>query len=607
MPKRNLNRNRNRAVDERRAVVDDYKSRKREALRVLRAGNTSQDSAFHSIASTLIVSGANRSGKSLIGYALAASRMMGVPLFDNENKQIPLPFPVPDTDGAYRYWVIGYDLNHIGQTVYRCLFEPGLFNVIYNPSTKQYEAFNENNSDHVLRRKEKVPADPLIPSRMIVEDSWVWNAQGGGRAANCFESVRLKNGAKIYAFPSSTPQPKQGDPIDGLVIDEDVKFPQHVPEYVARLGDKRGWMLWLAWPHDDNYMLGNLIDGCERAMEDGDSRFEHVSLSTGDNAYFAPQTKKLIVDRMTMLGDAELMESRYEGKRDTLGRKMYEFRSMEHAISSTQIRNTVPDLDPTSQRGVLQKVYRKDGKFPDTWTRYLALDPSTTRTAVIFGVVPPPVVEGVDIRPTLIVERELVLKRASAKHVAMACREVTEGRQYEAFVIDKRMGQQTRVGSTEQVWDTYARAFEEQRLFSRTTKQWFIPGSDNILYRTKRVRGMLDGTDEDGFALYVLLDYTPEWQKEVAKYYKKKEVIVGVERVTDLPENPRKFDCMQGTEYLVAFVRELMVEGTHYVKPSEYSGDPSPLAAIAAKLRPEANDQFMHLGPTAGLQFDLTI
>lgn len=575
----------------------------KEVLWIIRPGNKKQERVFTSPALTMVVSGANRSGKSYTAYSAAASRMLGQPLHDMDGNPIPLHFHVPKKGAQSRYWLIGYNHDHIGQTFYRMLFEPGMggdFQIIYDHNQNKYVTWNANIPWHREQKAKRETAEALIPSRFIKEDSWTWHQPGGGQAKKCFASVELVNDAVIYAFPSTTPHAKQGDPIHGLLIDEDVVYGPHVGEYFARLMDFQGWAIWSAWPHDENYVLTSLIDGCKRAMEEGDPRFEHVHLTSDENPFFTDDTKDLAVARMNFLGDEEMVESRVKGIASHEGRMMYDFFPMQHGVSGELLRRSVPELDIKSPRGAIQAVYRKHNAFPDDWTRYFAIDPSTQRSAVVFGVVPPEEIMGTGIPPTLVIEDELVMKRATPETLAKAIKDKMRGRNYEAFVVDRNMGRQRHFAAGgANAFEMLADAFRKYGVYSRVTKEWCIPGCNVMEDRQTSVRDLLDSGLRGGLGLYVLLDTTPEFQKEINRYYKKKVEHKGVEVIEDTPENPRKFDVMAATEYLTHYVYELMKCKQHFVHPTAYQGDDG-MASLARLAGGGGVDKdYIHLGAGA--------
>jgi hypothetical protein len=604
MPKRHISqRSENAASDPLVNAANTLRDRQQDALRVYRPGSDAQERIHTSPATTLVVSGANRSGKTVCSFAEAASRILGISVFNRAGKKFPLRFPVPKKKENFEYWFIGHDLDHIGQTIYRILFQPGLFYVIWDPAQEQFVAWNENIKWHELNIEKRLPAGPLIPSDLIDENTWTWNPQGGGKGSNCFESVQMKNGAVIRAFPSSTPQAKQGDPVRGIVVDEDVKYGEHVPEYFARLADYGGWFMWPAWPHDENYMLSNLIDGCEKAEAEGDTRFEHIKLTLTENPFINNEKKRLQIARFSMLGDEEMVQSRIEGERHLESRRMYDFQPGLHGISSEFIVRAIPELDPQTPRGILQKIYRRDGQLPREWTRYAAIDPSTRRTAVLVGCVPPPVVEGVAMTPTVILEYEVVVKRFNPYQVAAAIQESADGRVFEAFIMDRHFGRQVHQSAGMATWDVFAKAFDDIKLYSRQTRNYFIPSCDIVADRCAWVRDCLRDVQNASSPqenlhpqLILILDKTPETQKEFLRYYRKKEVITGIERITELPENPRKFDCMQGLEYLIAYLHPMLASGVGYVEPETQTKSSSPVKDLAERIMGRVA-KYIHLGP----------
>jgi hypothetical protein len=590
-----------RESDNLAAAIVRSMTRDKEILSVYRPGNPNQDRIHRSPASTLVIGGGNRSGKSVCGFTEFVSRVTGEPIFGLDNKPIPSRFYKAKEGDITRYWLVGYNLDHIGQTFYRMLFEPGMggtFTVIYDPNEGRYVKWNENIPYHRENIDRRELSEPLIPSRLIREDSWTWNPYGGGQAKKCWSSVELTNGAILYAFPSTTPQPKQGDPIHGLLIDEDVATGGHVSEYLARLGDHSGWAIWPAWPHDENHVLSSLIDGCKLAMEKNDPRFEYILLTTLDNPFFTDKAIQLAMDRMRMVGDEEMVESRIFGIQGHETRKMYDFHLKRHGISGHLATRTVPDLPTTSRRGVLQDIYRRNGKFPDTWTRYLSVDPSTQRAAVVFGVVPPSEVNGVKMPPTLIIEHELIQRRSTPKGLALATREIVGTRNYEAFIMDKNFGRQ-RHWAAEGVAtvEVLASEFRQLGLRSRSTNEWFVMGCNKPQDRYSAVRELLYA-DEECPALYVLIDTTPETQKEFDRYYKKQTEFKGMTVVEDEPENPRKFDCMAALEYLTHHFWTMMQVGRHFINPSAYGQDNTMAqVALAIASHDEHKAEYIHLGP----------
>src|SRR3990172_8376900 len=130
MPKRNLLIADHTTVAPESAARFNLRERAREALRVYRPANDAQERVHTSPALTLVVSGGNRSGKTTVLFSEAISRITGIPIIGRDGQPIRLRFPVPQLGENFEYWFIGHDLDHIGQTIYRVLFQPNLFYVI---------------------------------------------------------------------------------------------------------------------------------------------------------------------------------------------------------------------------------------------------------------------------------------------------------------------------------------------------------------------------------------------------------------------------------------------------------------------------------------------
>ena len=177
----------------------------------------------------ILFRGGNRAGKSIWAAAEFAAAALGLPLLDMDGKPMPLKYPKP----PLTMWVIGFDLKHIGQTIYRLLFLPGCGGDIkVLPDGKGgYRIYNPADPADLARADEAELSEPFIPARFVDQDSWDWDKKAG----NLFHSVRLKNGTKIFAF-ASTGNIKQGDAVDVVWIDEDIEYPEYVYDWRMQIG-----------------------------------------------------------------------------------------------------------------------------------------------------------------------------------------------------------------------------------------------------------------------------------------------------------------------------------------------------------------------------------
>jgi len=564
-------------------LVGETRHRKMEALRCYRP--IGKQLLFHtSRAKERIVRGGKRSGKTVAASAELASAVTGVPIIGPDGKPLPRKYPKANM----LVWVIGWDLAHIGQTLHRVLFQSDYFRVLPGEDGNWF-ALNRANSAHMARFDESQPAGPMIPERMIKSGSWGWE----NRAENIFKSVVVNSPwgeTKICAFPSTAIQAKQGDAVDLIWIDEDLRFSHHVSEYQDRLADKSGHLIWSAWPHGTNDALVTMSERANQQADADDPRVSEVVLRFSDNP-FIPSTDK--EDAIGRMDSEEDRRSRDYGEflLDTVA--MYNYIPSKHGIFKI-----IPEDPFTEQyRGdVLSDIYTTHGQFPDEWTRYLAIDPSHTRTAALIGVVPPPKVNGKDMGGVLIIENEVILKKAGADELAIALKPYMT-RRFEAFVMDFNMGRQTRVGAGRgsTIMGLYQDAFQRCGHKSRITSHGFIPGNNVIQSRTNEVRTMMSPDQNGRIRLRLVVDSTYATQREFGTYRKK----TVLDQILDEPANSRTHDAMNALEYLVSYV---FTCPEAYVDPSRYRSK-SPVYRKAQQLKEKWKQKqggdFCHIGPGA--------
>lgn len=568
-------------------IFQESQTREKEALKCYRPMNAAQLRVHESNAKELIARGGKRSGKSTSIACEFVSRILGECITREDGTRIPLKYPAPTKDDKRIYWVIGYDVNHIGQTLYRLLFEPGLFRV--TKENGKWRAWHPERDAHLPSE----PCGPAVPPRMIEEIDWE------SRSAKHFREVRLVNGAMIRAYPSTARTPKQGDPVSGLWIDEDIQSPEHLKEYQDRLTDRDGWFLWSAWPHVENDALMGLLDRAEDTVNEEKPLIEAVKLVMSDNAFITDTSKEHAFARM---GDEEEVLRRNEGELLLGSIAMYDFVKGLHTINKPK---GPVKFDPTEWRDYLTQLYLDYGNFPASWTRYMAIDPSHTRTGVCFGVVPPPEVDGIHFGNMVIVEREIVLKKANATVLAEACAKVMRGLRYEAFVMDKAMGRKTNVGTDLTIFEVYAQAFKAAGLFSAQTKNWFVPGINITEQRYRAVRNALEVNNEGKVGVLLVGERTPQTQQEFKSYRKRvRRAADGLPLILDEPANPKAHDCMAALEYLIAFLELEFARGAGYVTPREQVSTGGSAAYRASQLnlfgrKPEESSEYVHLGAGA--------
>jgi hypothetical protein len=575
-----------------RTAREELDSREKEALRVYRP-SAQQDPIHRSGAKELLVRGGKRSGKSTSVVIENVSRMTGIQLTDANGEPIPLRYAPATPHDPKLYWVIGWDVKHIGQTLHRLLFEPGLFRVIRDERTGKWRTYQPADPRDVARFKESEPCGPVIPERLIKPNSWSWE----NRAANVFESVELINGAKICAFPSSSRNPKMGDKVAGIWIDEDIQNASHVKEWQDRLTDGGGWLTWSVWPTTKNHALIDMLDKAESVAGEEKPLIQAFQLVMTQNSFIPDADKSAALFRM---GSDDEIARRDRGELLWEQLSMYDFTPGIHVVKKYESDDF--KTAPLNRREVLSRILTRRRSFPLEWTRYLAIDPSHTRTAILVGVVPPPEVETFQMLNTLIIESELILLKQNADKTAEAVRAAFGLMRFEAFVMDKNAGRQTNAGRDDTVTEHYSKAFAAAGLTSRQTKSSFIPGCNDTSARRRMVRSLLADGPDGWPQLFVVDQTTPFTQREFVTYRKKQLNIGGEETILDEPSNPRKHDCMAALEYLVAHVFPLFEAGTAYAEPTPSSAGGSAAFRRAQKIKAKQEDSdgnYVHLGPGA--------
>lgn len=533
------------------AALAEKHRRRMDALRMYRP--MPNQVAFHaSMASERVVRGGNRSGKSTCAFAEVASAVTGIPICDSLGN--PLPFKYPK-NRPLTVWVIGYDQKHIGATIYRMLFRAGAFKIIQDQVTKIWRAWNPLDPQDAAREAETRPAPPLIPARFYNIDDWAWENKG----ERVFSVARMKNGTEIHAF-SSKGEPKMGDPVDLLHIDEDIKYPKHVAEWQARLSDFKGRLIWSAFPHSANEALIHMSRRAEMQRDRPKPDVSEVVLSYSANPYIDADEKR---KRLEGWSEDE-RRARDSGEFLTDNVRMYpNFSLYVHGLPR---RRMMGDAEPKprnpNDKPDIEEVLRKAGwQPPGNWTRYLALDPGHATSAVLFAAVPPPE----DFGDVVVIYDELYLHRQDAYQLAKAVRRKSGGQYFESFVIDHRASRQTAIGFGKTILTQYSEAFEAEGIRSAQTESGFRPGSDNVPAGIEMVREWLTIRKDGSTRLRVVAETTPKLQEEFQLYKKH----VAGDETQDKPAEGQR-------DHLMDCLRYLAVINPEYVKPVPGKLDPSP-------------------------------
>lgn len=485
-----------------------------------------QDEFFKCKSTEVLARGGNRSGKSTVAAVRFAATALDRPVILSNGDSCDQRLSW-QKDRPLLMWVIGYQDNHIGQTIYRLLFRGGLFKIIRDQNTGVWRAYRPWDPLDQERMQEVKPSPPLIPARYIKpgRDGWSFKNKG----AREFEVCRLLNGTEIYAFPS-TGEPKAGDPVDEIWIDESIKYPQHIAEWQARLSDRRGRLLWSSWPAQSNAGLRRMSDRAKEyeELEEESPPVREFVFRFSDNPFISAEAKKERLEAW----DEDERRARDLGEFVTDQLLVYpRFNKLMHCAYT----------DDESEDDALARVLRsRNGEPPDDWTRELILDPGTSRPAVLMCAVPPP-----SFGDFVVPYDEVYIPRLDADQLADKVRVKSEGYVFERFIIDGHAARTKPMGFGVTIGSNYQRAFEVRGLRSRKTGSNFTPGSDDVLGRIGMVQSWLNIRSDGTTKLRIVTHRCQNLVEQFQSYYKTQHGDI----VDEKPAARQKNDVITCLEY----------------------------------------------------------
>lgn len=503
----------------------------------------------------------HNSGKSMIAAVRMAAAAMNFRLHDSQGNVIH-DDPLCDTKHGRSkiFWCIGLGTDHIGQTFHRLLFEPGQFNTVevngrlraFDPNHDKM-AVNKSGSPKTTKHRDGkqyviteegfpiIPAPPLIPPEDIKKLAY---ENAGSRI---WSRCELNNGNVLYAFTSNSPDPKMGDPVDGVWIDERVRFPSQYWEWRMRIADREGYIWWSAFPGMKNSCLTALAKRAKEEREHPGTEFTgEIKLTFTGNPYISDKAKKT-----TLAGMPD---------EERISRDLGEFAEdhiLMYPMFDTSIHG-VPRLPKQGDR--LSQVLNASNQFvpPSDWCRYLVLDPGHNYTSCLLFAVTPP--DDYYDRAVVLYD-EVYVRRLSAHQFAAELKRKIKNQFFEAFIIDGRAGRQTAIGR--EVGDTnerlYMNAFKDNGIKSRSTGYGFRHGSDNVESGCHAVREWMMIREQYGTpTLRVVTDNVPNMLSEIELYQKE----MSNEIIMDKPASGQVDHAMDCLRYAAA-------DGLPYFAPPE--------------------------------------
>lgn len=522
-----------------------------------------------------LVCESNRGSKSFTAACKMAAVARDVPLTTWDGKQIDCRLPhhrgIPLT-----LWIIGLQLNHIGDTMFRLLFEEGQFQMIQDPKTHAWRTFRpweKWDAEHSHKTK---PAPPLIPPHEIDQDSWVWENKG----ARQFAKVTLRNGTRLHAYPSSG-DVKKGDPVHGIWMDELIRYSEHYPEWIMRLTDYEGFLLWSTMIYRNVSALNALMDDAQRQLEEverGERQREKLTATVfkfkqGGNPYLKQsriETNREILERF---GDDEI-KMRIDGGSIFDSTLIYPyFDKKTHAA----IPDGKPPEEPHKDWDNLARVLHSLGGLPPAdWTHELIIDPGAQKPAVLFCAVPPQNwtdaqgkewrLWGAHAKPFYVPYDEIYGQRYSwqgSNSIADVIQQKMRGIRFRRFIIDMHAARQTSMAGGMKYRDIFSQEFERRGIESDETGFGFTAGLDQFSVRSRIVDGWMQPLQSGKPQLRIVTKRCPNLVWQLAHNQRR----MAGEVVLDEEEKRERNDLRVALEYWAS-------RKPTYVPIAQHTADP---------------------------------
>jgi hypothetical protein len=519
--------------------------RKLEALRLYEPLPTAE--RFHSCkAPEVLVYGSNRAGKSLATLAEAARALTGQDPYDK----------YPKRDGRCIFVAMSGKL--IAEKIYRTLFRAGAFKVIRDPYTKEWRVFKPRDPVDEVHAKMAKPVPPLIPPRFIAEIAWE------NRAQQIPNVVRLTNGWEIL-FLTNGMEPLTSIDIDLAIFDEEIANALWYSETAARLIDRGGRFIWGATPQ---YATETMFDLYQRSEDSDTAPVRGFYMNIYENHYLSEANVKTFVEKFE--GSDYDRTVRVEGHFAMIGYRVYsEWNAATHLVEPFAI--------------------------PPSWTRYLAIDPGYDVTAVLLGAVPPD--DDDDWKGSLILYRELYLKKCGLSQFGDAMQRSTKGENFETFIIDHEYSRQTDQSTGKVREQLLAEALEEVGVRPMNFgTPFFVWGStDHDAGRLQVIEAMRIGKTGRP-RLRAFKGCLPSFDDEIAKYVYSRDKD-GTMLKKPKTRHDHLMDCMR---ILVASDPQYVhpkKHGRFFGGPKQYLQQKQRLRQQHAMERGETSRFYVHMGP----------
>lgn len=495
---------------------------------------TYQDAFLFCEASEVLVQGGTRSGKSTIVAVCIAAYALNLPVHTSFGFPVHMrPLRYRNDEEVGEIWIVGKQTNH-ARTIYRLLFEPGLFAMVRDKDTHQWRALQPG----VIPGDDKIPEEEWRPSPPLINPAEVefgWES----KKEKMWKTAKLKNGFTLCYYPSSG-EPKRGDPVHRIWIDEEIEGDiDYYSELQSRLSDKRGRIWWSSWPSMKCPALIAL----------------HYRIQTEDAKLLSGEKKKPDVARFQYKGSANPVIDENEKRKRSEGWTEAERRARDEGDFITDTILTYPEFDRS-----MHTVFYGDGNPmndkvtealrgnswtpPPDWCCYFVLDPGTQKVGGLWIAIPPPTFWPHPDEPYHIVYREKT-GRFNADALALHVKNADPGRLYHGFIIDGKAGDQTPMGAAWKVSQNYSRAFSEHGLRCTQSGDMFIPGSPVWITRSMKLRELFCANREGRPRFRIITHMCPELVRQLESNVR----VVQREAVLDKPAPGQVMDLLVCAEY----------------------------------------------------------
>lgn len=511
-----------------------------------------QTGLFECQASEILIGGGNRAGKSINAAVMLASIARDIPVTTWDGRQIECRRPW-QKGKELQIWIIGLKINHFS-TIYRLLFRAGVYRIIQDDDTGLWRSWRPWEDADLERQNETKPSWPLIPNTQIDPKSWSYESA----AKKEFTHVRIPGKAEIWCFPSSAREPRQGEAVDVIWIDEAIEFPEHYVEWQMRLSDRSGRIFWSSWPRRGNDALNSLKERSEEQaieLERGDRDSVDCAMFTYvfENNPFIPKDEKR--KRKEGMSEEE-WRARNFGEFLTDNSKIYPFFDKNIHCAIPYDSNLDDDV---------AKVLRANGGIPPAnWTHELVLDPGTAKPCVLMAAIPPPEL-WVGTKPFYVIYREIYKGRMTAWEIAeQIFRWTPRGVAFNRWVIDNQAGRRIPEGHRESIATNYELRFLENDIqcLNRGPSAGFHIGNPEFPIRREMVEHALKVGPSGYPQLRIVNEHCPQTAYQMANNQLAMQSDFVLERANEREKN----DCRVCVEYWIA-------SSPTHVPPESYRGE----------------------------------